>query len=51
VTLLPFTVGCRLIEELTLAYHTARQQAITEEMLELAVSAGLIRGQQSARWL
>jgi len=32
----------RLIEELTLAYHTARQQAITQEMLELAVSAGLV---------
>jgi len=32
----------RLIEELTLTYHTARQEAITEEMLELAVSAGLV---------
>ena len=32
----------RLIEELTLEYHSARQEAITEEMLELAVSAGLI---------
>ena len=36
----------RLIEELTLTYHTARQEAVTEEMLELAVSAGLIRGEQ-----
>lgn len=37
----------RLIEELSLTYHTARQQAVTEEMLELAVSAGLIRREQS----
>jgi len=36
----------RLIDELTLTYHTARQEAITEEMLELAVSAGLVRGEQ-----
>lgn len=35
----------RLIEELTLAQHTARQRAITEQVLELAVSAGLIRGE------
>jgi F-type H+-transporting ATPase subunit gamma len=34
----------RLIEELTLTYHTARQEAVTEEMLELAVSAGLVSG-------
>jgi len=32
----------RLIEELTLAVQTARQQAITQEMQELAVGAGLI---------
>jgi len=37
----------RLIEELTLAYHTARQEAVTEEVLELAASAGLIRGEHS----
>ena len=33
----------RLIEELTLTYHTARQHAITTEMIELATSAGLLR--------
>jgi len=33
----------RLIEELTLTYHTARQHAITTEMIELASSAGLLR--------
>ncbi|MDY7078268.1 MAG: FoF1 ATP synthase subunit gamma [Chloroflexota bacterium] len=32
----------RLIDELTLALQTARQQAITQEMQELAVGAGLI---------
>ncbi len=32
----------RLISELTLAVQTARQQAITQEMQELAVGAGLI---------
>jgi len=32
----------RLIEELTLAVQTARQQAITQEMQELAAGAGLI---------
>jgi len=32
----------RLVEELTLTYHTARQEAVTQEMLELAVSAGLV---------
>ncbi len=32
----------RMIEELTLAVQTARQQAITQEMQELAVGAGLI---------
>jgi len=36
-----------LIEELTLTYHTGRQEAVTEEVLELAVSAGLLRGEQS----
>lgn len=39
----------RLIEELALAYHTARQQAVTQEMLELAVSAGLISSPGSWR--
>jgi F-type H+-transporting ATPase subunit gamma len=37
----------RLIEELTLTYHTARQEAVTGEMLELAVSAGLVQGEHS----
>ena len=32
----------RLIDELTLAVQTARQQAITQEMQELAVGAGLV---------
>jgi F-type H+-transporting ATPase subunit gamma len=32
----------RLIAELTLAIHTARQQAITQEMQELAAGAGMI---------
>ena len=32
----------RLIDELTLALHSARQQAITTEMQELAAGAGLI---------
>jgi F-type H+-transporting ATPase subunit gamma len=36
-----------LIEELTLTYHTARQEAVTAEMLELAVSAGLIRSDEA----
>jgi len=34
----------RLIEELTLEYHQARQEAITREMLDLAVGAGLLHG-------
>ncbi len=37
------TQNCaRLIEELTLALHAARQQAITAEMQELAAGAGLL---------
>lgn len=37
------TQNCRrLIDELTLALHSARQQAITAEMQELAAGAGLI---------
>ena len=41
------TSNCRrLIEELTLSYHTARQHAITMEMLDLVGGAGLL---QSAR--
>lgn len=39
----------RLIDELTLAYHTARQQSITLEMLDLAVGAGLV-GQSQSPW-
>jgi F-type H+-transporting ATPase subunit gamma len=34
----------RLIEEMTLSYHTARQHAITMEMLDLVAGAGLLRG-------
>ncbi|MBM4464366.1 MAG: F0F1 ATP synthase subunit gamma [Chloroflexi bacterium] len=34
----------RLIEELTLEYHQARQQAITREMLDLTAGAGLLPG-------
>jgi F-type H+-transporting ATPase subunit gamma len=34
----------RLIEELTLAYHTARQHAITMEMLDLIGGTGGLRG-------
>ena len=37
----------RLIEELTLTYQTARQDAVTTEMLELAVSAGLVAAEGS----
>lgn len=37
----------RLIEELTLTYQTARQDAVTTEMLELAVSAGLVAAEES----
>jgi F0F1-type ATP synthase gamma subunit len=32
----------RLIDELTLVVQTARQQAITQEMQELAAGAGLL---------
>ncbi|MBC7235398.1 MAG: F0F1 ATP synthase subunit gamma [Chloroflexi bacterium] len=34
----------RMIEELTLAYHTARQHAITMEMLDLVAGSGILRG-------
>ena len=34
----------RVIEELTLAYHSARQHAITMEMLDLMAGAGSLRG-------
>ena len=34
----------RLIEELTLSYHTARQHAITMEMLDLVAGSGALRG-------
>jgi len=37
----------RLIEELTLVIQTARQQAITQEMTELAAGAGLIGRSES----
>jgi F-type H+-transporting ATPase subunit gamma len=37
----------RLIEELTLTYQTARQDSVTMEMLELAVSAGLVASEES----
>jgi len=33
----------RLIEELTLSYHTARQHAITMEMLDLVAGSGILR--------
>jgi len=36
----------RLIDELTLALHAARQQAITTEMQELAIGAGLLGNDQ-----
>ena len=36
----------RLIDELTLALQAARQQAITAEMQELAVGAGLLGGEE-----
>jgi F-type H+-transporting ATPase subunit gamma len=36
----------RLIDELTLALHAARQQAITTEMQELAVGAGLLGNEE-----
>lgn len=34
----------RIIGELTLSYHTARQHAITMEMLDLVSGAGILRG-------
>jgi len=34
----------RLIEELSLSYHQARQQAITQEMLDLVAGAGMLAG-------
>jgi F-type H+-transporting ATPase subunit gamma len=34
----------RLIDELTLGYHVARQHAITMEMLDLVAGAGMLRG-------
>lgn len=37
----------RLIDELTLAYHTARQHAITMEMLDLVGGAGLLKSPES----
>ncbi len=38
------TSNCqRLIDELTLSYHTARQHAITMEMLDLVGGAGLLK--------
>ena len=33
----------RIIDELTLSYHTARQHAITMEMLDLVAGAGILR--------
>lgn len=34
----------KVIEELTLAYHSARQHAITMEMLDLVAGSGILRG-------
>jgi len=34
----------KVIDELTLAYHSARQHAITMEMLDLVAGAGILRG-------
>jgi F-type H+-transporting ATPase subunit gamma len=34
----------RLIEDLSLSYHRARQEAITQEMLDLAAGAGMVAG-------
>jgi len=39
----------RVIEELTLAYHTARQHAITMEILDLAAGSGILRGPSGTR--
>jgi F-type H+-transporting ATPase subunit gamma len=34
----------RMIDDLTLSYHTARQHAITMEMLDLTAGSGILRG-------
>ena len=39
----------RLIEELTLSYHAARQHAITMEMLDLVGGAGLLGSQEDGK--
>jgi F-type H+-transporting ATPase subunit gamma len=39
----------RIIEELTLTYHTARQHAITMEMLDLVAGSGILRGPAGRR--
>ncbi len=39
----------RMIEELTLSYHAARQHAITMEMLDLVAGAGILRGAPGQR--
>lgn len=39
----------RIIDELTLSYHTARQHAITMEMLDLTAGSGILRGPQGRR--
>mgnify|MGYP005839302531 CR=1 FL=1 len=39
----------KVIEELTLAYHSARQHAITMEMLDLVAGAGILRGPRGRR--
>lgn len=39
----------RVIEELTLSYHSARQHAITMEMLDLVAGSGILRGPTQKR--
>lgn len=39
----------RIIAELTLSYHTARQHAITMEMLDLTAGSGILRGPQGRK--
>lgn len=39
----------RIVEELTLSYHSARQHAITMEMLDLVAGSGLLRGPMGRR--
>jgi F-type H+-transporting ATPase subunit gamma len=39
----------RMIGELTLNYHTARQHAITMEMLDLVAASGMLRGPEGER--